>query len=216
MTDDQVPRLYLLTPRLVSAEAFLPQLERVLASADVACVMLDIESRDFSEAKKIVRKVAPAVQARDAALLVRDASLAARAGADGVHIAAGEGFENALREAVESLRPERIVGVGGVRTKHEAMLAGEGEADYVMFGDPSPDGWAPPLEAVIERVSWWAEIFSAPCVAYAGHLRDADALVAAGADFIALGAAIWNDPRGPRDAALAATNALKRAGARPA
>jgi thiamine-phosphate pyrophosphorylase len=163
-----------------------------------------------------VRAVAPIVQRREAALLVRnDPILAARAGADGVHVAAGGNFESAVRSAVESMKPERLVGVGNVRTKHDAMIAGELDVDYVMFGDPSADGWTPPREVVLERVAWWAEIFNAPCVAYAADLLDAPILAEAGADFIALGEAIWSDARGPESALASVLSALgRRPGAR--
>jgi thiamine-phosphate pyrophosphorylase len=216
MTENQTPRIYLLTPPLADATAFFPRLESALASADVACVLLDLRTRDPSDAKRVVRAVAPIVQRRDAALLVRDPVLAARAGADGVHVAAGPEFERDLRGVIESVKPERIVGVGNVRTKHDAMIAGELDADYVMFGDPSADGWTPPREAVLERVSWWAEIFNAPCVAYAADLADAAAFAAAGADFIALGDAIWSDARGPESALDRVKVALGKAGAQRA
>jgi len=42
-------------------------------------------------------------------------------------------------------------------------------------------------------VAWWAEIFEVPCVAFAETADQAAELARAGADFIALGAALWND-----------------------
>ena len=72
------------------------------------------------------------------------------------------------------------------------MTAGEVGADYVMFGEPRRDGCVPPLAETLERVAWWAEIFVTPCVAYAARLDDAAALAAAGADFVALGDAVWS------------------------
>jgi len=59
--------------------------------------------------------------------------------------------------------------------------------------------------AIVERAAWWAEIFKVPCVGYAHNLGAIDALVRAGAGFIALGGAVFADPRGAaaalRDAA---------------
>ena len=82
------------------------------------------------------------------------------------------------------------------------MAAGEAGADYVMFGGP---GGAEPDGGVVERVAWWADIFNVPCVAYAHDLGAIGDLVRAGADFIALGDAVFADPRGAaaalRDAA---------------
>jgi thiamine-phosphate pyrophosphorylase len=44
---------------------------------------------------------------------------------------------------------------------------------------------------VLERVEWWAEVFEAPCIGYAGTLDEIAPLVAAGADFVALDPALW-------------------------
>ena len=204
------PRLYLLTPPLADAAAFAPALESALASADVACVLVRLASTDEGAAKKILKALAPVVQKRDAALLVEQApGLAARAGADGAHLrASGEKLVPQLEDAIDSLKPERIVGVGGLKSRHDAMSAGELDIDYVMFGDPAPDGYTPPAEQTLERVAWWADIFNVPCVGYAARLDDIAPLVGAGADFVALGTALWDDPRGTTAAAADAARIL--------
>jgi thiamine-phosphate pyrophosphorylase len=46
-------------------------------------------------------------------------------------------------------------------------------------------------DLLAERVAWWAEIFETPCVAYADTLERAGELADAGADFVALGEAVW-------------------------
>ena len=86
------------------------------------------------------------------------------------------------------------------------MAAAEAGADYVMFGEPDADGDRPAFAAIEERVAWWAEVFEAPCVAYAASLDEVAPLVEAGADFVALGDWLWRDPQ-----AIAAT--IARAGA---
>ena len=75
-----------------------------------------------------------------------------------------------------------------------------------MFGEPRRDGFTPPLAETIERTAWWAEIFQTPCVAFAGALDAVAPLRAAGADFVALGAAIWRAPSAA--AAVAQAQAL--------
>jgi thiamine-phosphate pyrophosphorylase len=82
------------------------------------------------------------------------------------------------------------------------MLAGERGADYVLFGEPDAHGRRPLFEAIIERIAWWAEILEIPCVGFAASRDEIAPLVAAGADFIAVGDFIWADARGPA-AALA-------------
>jgi thiamine-phosphate pyrophosphorylase len=96
--------------------------------------------------------------------------------------------------ALGHLKPDWIVGAGGLASRHDAMSAAEGGVDYVMFGEPDEHGQRPSFDAVIERVSWWAEVFEAPCVAYAASIDEVAPLVTAGADFIALGDWIWRDP----------------------
>jgi thiamine-phosphate pyrophosphorylase len=92
------------------------------------------------------------------------------------------------------------------------MTAGEDGADYLMFGEPAPDGYTQPVAETIERLDWWSQIFEAPCVGYAPALSDVAALCAAGADFVALGEAIWADARGPAAAIAEAQAQLKARG----
>jgi thiamine-phosphate pyrophosphorylase len=49
---------------------------------------------------------------------------------------------------------------------------------------------------VIERVSWWSEVFEIPCVAYATSMEEVAEFAAAGADFVAVGDFVFADPRG--------------------
>jgi thiamine-phosphate pyrophosphorylase len=83
------------------------------------------------------------------------------------------------------------------------MLAGEAGADYVMFGEPDAQGRRPRLESVLERVAWWAEVMTIPCVGYAERLEDIPPLVDAGAEFVGVGETIW------RSDMRAAVNALR-------
>lgn len=186
------PRLFLITPRISDAAAFAATLDAALKACEVACVLLRTEGRDLGENKKIVRALAPLAQDRDVALLVEnDAQLAIRAGADGCHI---ESVGELLEAALAALQPDHIVGAGRLMSRDDAMTAGEAGVDYLMFGGPDS---SEPHAAILERVVWWAEIFNIPCVAYAHALTDVADLTEAGADFIALGDAVFEDPRGP-------------------
>ena len=210
MTDEK-PRLYLITPPLAEAESFAADLAAALDAGAAASVLIRFATNDPGARKKIVRALAAAVQSRGAALLVEgDAQLAIRADADGAHLRGlGEPFE----EARDALKPERILGVGGLKTRDDAMSAGEDGVDYLMFGEPTADGYVPPLAETVERLDWWSQIFEVPCIGYAAKLDDVAALCAAGADFVALGDAVWSDARGPAAAVAQAESLLK---ARPA
>jgi len=185
-------RLYLVTPPLADPQAAAAVLGPALGAAEVAAVLLRLAAADERTLVNRIKEIAPMVQARGAALLVEGhAGLAARAGADGAHLS---GIA-AVKEAIEALKPERIVGAGGLASRHDAMLAAEAGADYIMFGEPDAAGKRPSFEAIRERVEWWAEVFEIPCVAHAASLGEIGELAAA--EFIALGPDILSDPRGP-------------------
>ena len=199
-------KLYLITPVIEDFAAFGPLLSAAIDGHAPACVLLRLAARGDAEAKKALRTLAPLVQTPGAALLLDGAvPLAARVNADGVHI---RGPGAVLDDALASLKPERIVGAGALRNKDDAMSAGETGVDYVMFGEPAPDGYTPALAATLERVEWWAQIFNVPCIGFAAQLDDIGPLVEAGADFVALGEAVWGDPRGPAEAMREAAVAL--------
>ena len=191
MPDTPSCSLYLVTPRLstVNSGAFARTFAEVLAAAPVASALVRLAPGAEGDAKTIVVPLIKAAAGNDCALLLEsDARLAARLGADGVHVA---GAGEALEEALDSLKPERIVGAGGLRMRDEAMTAGEKGADYVMFGEPRGAAPAMALELLLERVGWWAEIFQTPCVAYADTIEAAGRLARAGADFVALEGVVW-------------------------
>ena len=199
-------RLYLITPPLSGADldAFAPRFAEALGAGDVASALVRVAPGAEGDAKRIVQRLVELAAPRDVATLVEnDARLVARVGADGAHIN-GVGAE--LAEALASLHPARIVGAGSLRSRDDAMTAGEAGADYVMFGEPRRDGYTPPLAETVERTAWWAEIFQTPCVAFAGALAAVAPLTAAGADFVALGDAIWLAPSAA--AAMAEAQAL--------
>jgi thiamine-phosphate pyrophosphorylase len=184
------PRLTLITPPIAEAGAFSAQLAAALGAGDIAAVLLRLAEGDERSRINRAKALCPIVQDKGAALLLDGhADLAARCGADGAHLT---GIA-ALTGAIERLKPQRIAGCGGLATRHDAMLAAEAGADYVMFGEPDAAGLRPSFAAVEERVSWWAEVFEIPCVGYAGAPDAVAPLVKAGADFIALGDWLWQD-----------------------
>ena len=188
------PRLYLVAPRAADPARLVDALAEALGAADVGAVLLPIAGDDERALLNAVKAVAAAVQGAGAALLLDGrADLVARAGADGAHLSRID----ELSAALASLKPDRIAGCGGLATRHDAMSAAEAGADYVMFGEPDERGHRPSFEAVLERVEWWAEVFEIPCVGYAAHLDEIAPLSAAGADFVAVGAFVFDDPRGP-------------------
>jgi thiamine-phosphate pyrophosphorylase len=201
-------RLYLVTPRLEDAAPFAAVLEAALAAGDIAALLLRFSDGDERTLINRVKAIGAIVQPRDVALLLDGhPELVAQAGADGAHLA---GIE-ALQAALPLLKPDRIAGAGGLRSRHDAMLAGETAADYVMFGEPDRRGHRPPLDAVQERLAWWAELLEPPCIGYAAVPDEVRPLAQAGADFVALGDWIWTHPGGAAAAVTIAAQNLAAA-----
>jgi thiamine-phosphate pyrophosphorylase len=203
-----VPRLYLATPVVDDPASLIATLPALLAAADVAAVLVRLKQTDQRTMISRIKALAPAIQNNNAALLLDGhVELVARAGADGAHLT---GIE-AMREALPSLKPERIAGVGGLTTRHDSMAAGEAGADYVLFGEPDARAQRPSVEAIAERLEWWAELFEPPCVGFAASREEACEFAAAGADFILVGDFIWEDPRGAAAALSEVEQAIRQA-----
>lgn len=202
------PRLYLATPVVDDPASLLAELPALLAAADVAAVLVRLKETDQRTMISRIKALAPIVQNAGAALLVDGhPDIVARGGADGAHLA---GIA-ALEEAMPSLKPDRIAGVGGLETRHESMNAGEMGADYVLFGEPDAKGQRPSSQAIAERLDWWAELFEPPCVGFATSFEEAHDFAASGADFVLVGDLVWADSRGPKAALIEADAAIKRA-----
>ncbi len=205
-------RLYLITPALGDPAAFLRDIDAALTAGDIAAILLCLEQSDERTLVNRAKAVAAGVQRRDIALLLDGhAELAARAGADGAHLT---GIE-ALTAALGMLKPDRIAGAGGLRSRHDAMLAGEAGADYAMFGEPDTRGGRPPFEAIEERLHWWSELFEAPCVGYAASLDEVAPLAQAGADFVTLGDWLWTQAKEPAAVIAEATGRVALPASRP-
>jgi thiamine-phosphate pyrophosphorylase len=203
-----MPRLYLATPVVDDPKPLIASLPGLLKGIDVAAVLLRLKMADQRGMISAVKALAPSVQNAGAALLLDGhVELVARSGADGAHLT---GLVS-LEEALPSLKPDRIAGVGGLATRHDSMTAGELGADYVLFGEPDAKGQRPSMEAIAERLQWWAELFEPPCAGFADSREEAYAFAAAGADFVLVGDFVWTDPRGATAALADAEQAIRQA-----
>ncbi|MGD9979427.1 MAG: thiamine phosphate synthase [Hyphomonadaceae bacterium] len=200
-------RLYLITPPKLELAPFARALENALAGGDVACVQLRLKAVADAEVLGIGATLKPIVQRANAAFIVNDRpDLAAHLDADGVHVGQSDaGYVEARR----LVGKDRIVGVTCHNSRDLAYDAAEAGADYVAFGafypteTKAPSHWAEP-----EILEIWQETMETPCVAIGGiTIGNAEPLVRAGADFLAVSAGVWAHPDGPR-AAVAAFNVL--------
>ncbi|HET9230583.1 MAG TPA: thiamine phosphate synthase [Vitreimonas sp.] len=206
-------RLYLITPPAFEPAPFWRALEDALEGGDVAAVQLRLKGASDPEVMRTGVYTKRIVQRAGVAFIVNDRpDLAADMDADGVHV--GQ-HDASYAEARAALGKDKIVGVTCHDSRHLAMEAAEAGADYVAFGAFYPTATKEPkTRAEPELIEIWSEIAETPCVAIGGiTVENAAPLIAAGADFLAVSAGVWNYPKGPR-AAIAAFNALFDAAAK--
>lgn len=203
-----VPRLYLATPEVDDPSSLIAGLPGLLGAADIAAVLVRLKPTDQRTMISRIKALAPVIQENGAALLLDGhVELVARAGADGAHLT---GIE-AMEDAMPTLKPDRIAGVGGLTTRHDSMAAGEAGADYVLFGEPDALKARPSVDAIAERLQWWAELFEPPCVGFAASREEAREFAGAGADFVLVGEFIWADPRGAAAALTEVEQTIRQA-----
>lgn len=202
-TETNTSRLCLVTPSGIAADAFIPVLEEALAGGDVASLIITTNGDDLG---RLAEALVPVAQARDvAALIHNDAAIAARTGADGVHI---DDRGDDLVARVASLHPVRIAGIGNLMSRHEAMSAGDADPDYVFFGRLDGDTEAMIFDKAFALAEWWAALFRIPAIVMGGtDLASAKQAGNAGIEFVGLRRAVWEHSEGP-GAAVATANRL--------
>lgn len=214
-------RLYLISPPLIGDGArFAETLKAACGGGDVAAFQLRMKSPagDCAEDGAILRvttAIRPVLQAAGVHFIMNDRpDLAKTAGADGVHI----GQKDAIyADARATLGPEATIGVTCHNSYDLAIEAAGAGADYVAFGAFFP---SPTKEATARAdptiIADWAYATTVPCVAIGGITADnCGPLVRAGADFIAVSAAVFAAEDGPA-AAVARINAAIIAACRAA
>ncbi len=200
-------QLYLISPLDVTG-GFADRLARALDAGPVAAFQFRVKDVDQHAAAALAEPLQRICADREVAFIVNDSiALAKRLGADGVHLGQDDGDP---REARDILGPDVQIGVTCHASRHLAMEAGEGSADYVAFG-----AFYPTTTKEVQHqpdpsiLSWWASMFELPSVAIGGITSaNAPPLVKAGADFLAASGAVWG---GDEAAAVAAfAEVLKR------
>lgn len=203
-------KLYLISPPTIDA-GFAETLAAALDAGPVAAFQLRLKGIDEHRIAELAPPLQAVCASREVAFIVNDSiGLAKRLGADGVHLGQQDGDP---REARLVLGADAQIGVTCHDSRHLAMEAGEAGADYVAFGAFYPTS-TKETEHRPDRsiLSWWATLFELPSVAIGGITPDnAAPLIDAGADFLAVSGAVWNDPEGPA-AAVAKFAALKGVG----
>lgn len=208
-------RLYLITPpQIADVAGFARTLDAALAAGDVASLQLRLKGADGRIDLQATRDAGHALtglaQEAGVAVLVNDSpELAKELGADGVHV----GWEDVpVPTARKLLGPDAIIGATAKNSYHKAMQAGEDGADYVAFGAFYPTGTKEgTVPAELELLQVWQAAMLVPCIAVGGiTAQNAQPLVTAGADFIAVSSGVWNYAEGPAAAVKAFNEMLDR------
>jgi len=203
------PRLFLVTPPKFDPDTMASDLEQAMSGGDVACVLIYMPGAMSKEIQAAANRLVPVIQKGGAAAIVYgDTQAAGRAGADGVHV---DTSLDDVKLAVESFQPERIVGAGGTKLKHEDMEWAETGIDYLFYGRLDLEERDEVHPKTLQRAQWWAELFETPCVALGGRsLASVEAAAQTRADFVALKDAVWQHGDGPAAAVREANAVLEQ------
>ena len=201
-------RLYLISPRRIEHPSiFAADLRAALEGGDVAAFQLRLKDVPDEAIANVADTLRPICQQRGVAFILNDRpDLAVKLDCDGVHIGQDD---MPCAEARRIVGPNRQIGVTCKASHHLAMEAAEAGADYVAFGAFFSSATKPvTTPAEVEIIEWWSSLMEVPCVAIGGITVDnAEPIVRAGADFIAVSNGVWGHAQGPK-AAVAAFNAV--------
>jgi len=211
----EICQIYLLTPPIIEdVPAFCKTLETTLAAAPLACLQIRLKDLENSALVQAGQAMTPICHAAGVEVILNDhPDLVAEIGADGAHIGQDDMDYFSSREV---LGGDAILGVTCHNSKELAFAAAKAGADYVAFGaffeTQTKD---PKTRAELEILSWWHEAVEIPSVAIGGiTTENAKAVIAAGADFIAVSSGVWDHPNGPA-AAVTQFSQLCSAHSRP-
>ncbi len=202
-------QLYLVSPPALDPAAFAPRLKEALSAGGAGAFQLRLKDAADEQIVAAAKALLPVCHAHQAAFILNDRpDLAARLGADGVHLGQEDLAQWPLARIRALLGENAVIGVTCHASRHLAMEAGEAGADYVAFGAFYPttskpkeklEKWGTPTPDILAD---WSTYTVLPCVAIGGITpANCAPLVKAGADFLAVITAVWEHPGGPGAAA---------------
>ena len=184
--------LYAVTPEIPDDARIA---ERVAEGIAGGAALVQYRSKAAGGAARLVqaRAIAEVCRAAGVPFIVNDSiELAAAVQADGVHLGRDDAT---VREARIAL-PHALIGVSCYADPERARAAARDGADYVAIGSVFPSGTKPgATRAPLEALARARELSGLPVAAIGGITADnADSVVAAGADMIAVIAALFDAP----------------------
>ena len=192
-------RIVLIAPAGETPEQFEARLRQAIAGGDIASLIVPAFGRDEAAFQAFAARIVPVAQnAGIAVVIADDTRIAGRVGADGIHLECGREY---LEEAIERHQSKMMVGVGGAKTRDDALELGEARPDYMFFGRFGYDNKPEPHNRNLALGRWWAEVVEIPCIVMAGSdIASVEAVAATGAEFVALSSAVFGDGIDPKQA----------------
>lgn len=198
------PQLYLVTPPEFDLDTYPALLAKVLDAHPVACVRLEMATRDEDKVSRAADALRDVTHARDIALVLSDHTvLVERLGLDGVHLTDAA---RSVRDTRKILGEDAIVGSHCGTSRHDGMSAGEAGADYVCLGPVVASALGDGSFVAQDVFEWWSEVIEVPVVAEGGLNEEIIAQLTPFTDFFAFGEEIWqaDDPAARLGALIAA------------
>lgn len=181
--------LYAITPDIAELEPLLRKVEQAL-KAGVA--LLQYRNKAISKDKRLLqaKELAPLARGYGVPLIINDdVEIAVAVGANGVHL----GKEDGDLAAARAKLPGRILGASCYNDLGKARAAVRAGANYVAFGSVFPSPTKP--HAVQAPLSLFGANLGVPLCAIGGiTLGNAPALIAAGADLLAVITDLFDAP----------------------
>lgn len=196
-------RLVLIIPSTPNATEVTVE---ALAGGDVASIIMPMGNMELGEYQDHVERLTSIAQEKGVAVIVEsDSQVMGRSGADGMFIPAGL---ETLKDAVARFSPKRLVGYGGIKTRHQTMEAAEFKPDFLFFGKVNGDIKPEAHPKNMALGGWCAQVMRISAIVMGGSKLESVVEVAeSGAEFVALSLGIFSHPEGP-GSAVAKVNAL--------
>jgi thiamine-phosphate pyrophosphorylase len=183
--------LYAITPDIADTDLLARKVEQAL---EAGVAMLQYRNKDLSKDKRLLqaKELAPLARGYGVPFIVNDdVEIALVVGANGVHLGKADGDLALARAKL----PGKILGASCYDDLEQARAAVRAGVDYVAFGAVFPSPTKP--HAVRAPLSLFSEAKSldVPLAAIGGiTLENAPALIAAGADLLAVISDLFDAP----------------------
>lgn len=181
--------LYAVTPDMADTGALVTKVEQVLKAG---AAMLQYRNKGISKDKRLLqaRELAPLARGYGVPFIVNDdLDIAVAVGANGVHLGKDDGDIGVARTQLAG----KILGASCYNDLEKAKAAVRAGADYVAFGSVYPSPTKP--GAVRAPLALFAHDLGVPRCAIGGiTLKNAPALIAAGASLLAVISDVFDAP----------------------